>query len=116
MTNVYQFPKSKIVRDVPQDMEEVEKIRTKGKKNYADGMAEELTVIVLTEMENFGMETTHPGFQKDFIFLNDVIKCAIYRSMGLSHGLHEFIDEHVEVVNMAEADLLEEDIDTETDK
>jgi hypothetical protein len=95
MTNVFSFPKDKIVREVPINIEEVEKVKEKGKQNYADGMSEEIAASLLVELENFGVDTARTDFNKDFVFLADVIKCLIYRNMDLSHGLQTFIDENV---------------------
>ena len=116
MSNVFKFPESKIVREIPPNVEEVEKIKTKGKQNYADGMAEDLAVFMLTELENFGVDTTPIEFQKDFIFLTDVIRCAIYRSMGLEHGLHSFIDEHVEIVDRRDKILIDEEVEEDNNE
>ena len=100
MTNVFEFPKDKIVREVQPNLEEVEKFKEKGKQNYADGMAEEISAFLLVEMENFGIDTNTKEFNKDFAFLHDVIKCVIYRNMNLTHGLHSFIDEHVQIIEL----------------
>jgi hypothetical protein len=77
-------------------------------------MAEDLAVFMLTELENFGVDTSPIEFQKDFIFLTDVIRCAIYRSMGLEHGLHDFIDEHVEIVDRRDKILIDEELEEDT--
>lgn len=102
MTNVFEFPKDKIVREVPLGIEEVEKAKEKGKQNYADGMTEEISTFILAELENFGVDTSTKEFTKDFIFLNDVVKCLIYRNMGLQHSLQNFIDEHVQIVELVD--------------
>ncbi len=98
MTNVFEFPKDKIVREVQPNIEEIEKVKEKGKQNYADGMSEEIAASLLIELENFGIDTTAKEFTNDFAFLHDVIKCLIYRNMGLEHGLQSFIDENVQIV------------------
>jgi hypothetical protein len=109
MTNVFEFPKSKIVREVPLDIEEVEKAKEKGKQNYADGMTEEISTFILAELENFGIDAEAKEFTKDFIFLNDVVKCLIYRNMGLQHSLQNFIDEHVQIVELKDGNPIAED-------
>lgn len=98
MTTIVNFPTSRIVREIQPNIEEVEKAKEKGKQNYADGMAEEVTAFLLIELENFGLDTTKDNFNKDFAFLHDVIKCIIYRNMELKHGLQSFIDENVQIV------------------
>lgn len=110
MTNVFEFPKDKIVRELQPNIEEIEKVKEKGKQNYADGMAEEIAANLLIELENFGVDTTIKEFNKDFAFLHDVIKCIIYRNMNLKHGLQSFIDENVQIVELNVAnDTIEND-------
>ena len=111
MTNVFEFPKSKIVREFSPSIEEIEKTKEKGKQNYADGMSEEISAALLVELENFGVDSTRKDFNKDFIFLADVIKCLIYRNMGLEHGLQGFIDDNVIIVPSGQ----KTEVDTITD-
>lgn len=109
MTTIVKFPESRIVREVQPNLEEIEKVKEKGKQNYADGMTEEISTFILAELENFGVDTTAKEFTKDFIFLNDVVKCLIYRNMGLEHGLQNFIDEHVQIVELKTGNPIIED-------
>ena len=99
MTNVFQFPKDKIVRDAVVPIEEIEKAKEKGKMNYADGIVAEVSLGLLQELENYGIEieSEENGTSKDFIFLTDVLKSVIYRTMGLEHPLHSFVDENVAI-------------------
>jgi len=101
MTNVFQFPKDKIVRDNAMLIEEVEKVKEKGKVNYADGVAAEISQGLLEELENYGIDVvsddTGVGTSKDFIFLVDVLKSVIYRTMNIDHSLHSFVDDNVAI-------------------
>ena len=126
MTNVFEFPKDKIVRDVPIIIEELEKAKEKGKMNYADGVVSEISQGLFEELENYGIDvagenTEETGMSKDFIFLTDVLKSLIYRTMGIDHSLHSFVDENVAVFSsekdynefLEKMDVDEEIIDTE---
>jgi len=99
MTNVFEFPKSKIVREVPPNIEEVEAAKEKGKQKYADGIVAEVATGLLGELENYGIELEDDkgSMSKDFLFMVDVLKSIVYRNMGLKHSLHEFVDENVSV-------------------
>lgn len=114
--NVLEFPKDKIFREAPTNIEAVEKVKEKGKQNYADGMSEEIAASLLIELENFGVDTARKDFNKDFVFLADVIKCLIYRNMDLSHGLQSFIDENVMIIpsNSIVEEIDESEIEDET--
>lgn len=97
MTNVFKFPEHKIVREVPVPIEEVEKAKEKGRQNYADGVVGEICLNLYAELENYGVDSNSEEFNKDFLFLSDVLKAIVYRSMSLEHSLHKFIDENVTI-------------------
>lgn len=99
MTNVFKFPESKIVREVPINVEEVEKAKEKGRQKYADGIVAEVATGLLAELENYGidLESESGQMSKDFLFLTDVLKSVIYRNMDLKHSLHDFVDENVAI-------------------
>lgn len=109
MTTIVNFPTNRIVREVQPNIEEVEKAKEKGKQNYADGISEEITASLLIELENFGIDTSAKEFNKDFAFLHDVVKCLIYRNIGLSHGLQSFIDENVQIIEVVKEQLDNDD-------
>ena len=99
MTNVFKFPEHKIVREVPVNVEELEKQKEKGKQKYADGIVAEVALGLLAELENYGVELEDEKgkMSKDFLFLTDVLKSVIYRNMDLKHSLHDFVDDNVEI-------------------
>jgi hypothetical protein len=99
MTNVFEFPKSKIVRDVPINIEEIEKAKEKGKKQYADGIVSEIGSGLIAELENYGidLDDEEGGLNKDFLFLTDVLKSVVYRNMNIDHPLHTFVDDNVSI-------------------
>jgi hypothetical protein len=99
MTNVFEFPKDKIFREVAPNVEEVEKAKEKGKQKYADGIVAEVATGLLGELENYGidLEDEKGAMSKDFLFMVDVLKSIVYRNMGIKHSLHEFVDENVSV-------------------
>lgn len=99
MTTIVNFPTSRIVREVQPNIEEVEKAKEKGKQKYADGIVAEVATGLLAELENYGidLESEDGKFNKDFLFLTDVLKSVIYRNMDIKHPLHEFVDENVAI-------------------
>lgn len=104
MKKVIDFPKSKIVRDTSVPIPELEEMKLKGKQNFADSIVAELVANLHVELENYGVDTEAPTFNKDFIFLMDVLKSVIYRNMKLEHGLHQFIDKTVKIYTRTEDD------------
>jgi predicted AlkP superfamily pyrophosphatase or phosphodiesterase len=93
---VIEFPKNKVVRDLP---EEVHKARqAKADQKFADSVVDELSGIVITELDNYGVEVTNKVFAKDFILVVDALRASVYRQFELEHHLHDFIDENVKII------------------
>jgi hypothetical protein len=102
MTNVFEFPKNKIVREVQPHIEEIEAAKEKGRQNFADGILVDFIDGTLSLLENYGIETEGPEFEKDFSFTVEAIKSTIYRSLSLKHHLHDFIEKSVIIVKKGE--------------
>lgn len=102
MTNVFEFPKSKIVREIQPPIEEIEAAKEKGRQNFADGILSDFIDGTLSLLENYGIDTEGPEFEKDFSFTVESIKATIYRSLALKHHLHDFIEKSVMVVKKGE--------------
>ena len=95
--NVVEFPKSKIVRDIPHNLEKIEEMKKNSLQNFADSICSNVSDTVIGELSEYGIDVTDDNFIRDFIFMNAILSAAIYRSVGLEHDLHEFIDEQVNI-------------------
>jgi hypothetical protein len=98
MTNVFKFPENKIVREIPVNIEEIEAAKEKGKQNYAEDIAVDFAESMLAVLDSYGIDQDTENFDKDLAFTVESIRAMIYRSLGLKHHLHNFIDEHVSVL------------------
>jgi hypothetical protein len=96
--NVFKFPEHKIVREIPPQVEEVERAKEKGKQNYAEDIAMDFAESILAVLDSYGIDQDTKHFDKDFSFTIESIRAMIYRSLSLDHHLHEFIDEHVSIL------------------
>lgn len=114
MTKVVEFPKSKIVRELPPNLPEIEKAKEKSLLNFADSIVDDITTSIFEEFENYGLNTDTDKFAKDFSFSTDALRATVYRLLDIKHHLHEFIDTNIEVKKMSEIrKTLEEDDDME---
>jgi len=93
--NIVQFPKDKIVREALPDIEELNRVREKSIKNFADTVIEDMSSNILFELGNYGIDTESEAFIKDFHFLVDTMTATIYRTLSVDHPLHRFMDENV---------------------
>jgi hypothetical protein len=113
--NVVQFPKSKIVREPSPDDDVVKEFKLKGLFNYADGIVDDIVEIMVTEIENHGVDTDSNVFLRDFSMAADALRATIYRQFDLQHNLHNFIDENVTVINRETGKVIKtiKDLDSE---
>lgn len=96
--NVFKFPEHKIVREVPPQIEEIEKAKEKGKQNYAEDIINDFAESMLGALDSYGIDQDGKNFDKDLSFAVEAIRAMIYRSLSLEHHLHDFVDSHVSVL------------------
>lgn len=115
MKNVVEFPKNKIVRAAPIHVEAIAAAQEKALQNHADTIVDELIEGLVAEIENYGVTIEDKAFMRDFSLTADALRASIYRSFGLDHQLHSFIDNNVKMMNRLTGELIDEDdlIDTE---
>ena len=101
--NVFKFPEHKIVREVPPQIEEIEKAKEKGKQNYAEDIITDFAESMLGALDSYGIDQDGKNFDKDLSFAVEAIRAMIYRSLALEHHLHDFVDTHVSVLKRDEA-------------
>ena len=101
-TNILEFPKSKIVRDPLPDSDELKKMKKKSVKNLADSLTAEVCDTLLSHFDNYGIDTDNETFVKDFIFLSSIVAATIYRTLGVDHEFHDFIDAMVSVEDLVD--------------
>ena len=92
-----QFPPSKIVR-TNFDHDQLEKMKERGLQNYADMLVSEITDVVLTELDNCGIEIETDQFSRDMFLATGIITATVYRALGLEHPYQKLVDETVKVV------------------
>lgn len=101
-SNVVAFPRNKIVRDTSLDTAAVNKMKEKSVQNFADAITVEVSDIILFELENVGVDTESAEFTKDFYFMCAILSALVYRSVGIEHHFHSFIDDHVSLAEVKE--------------
>lgn len=116
MTKIVEFPKSKIFREVPPNIEEIEKAREKGIIKHAESIVEDFQINMLEAMENYGIDIDSDFFLKDMSIVTDFIRAAIFRSFKIEHPLHNFVDNNVTLIKRSEVFKdLEDDDEEEID-
>lgn len=103
---VIEFPKHKVVRDVPE--EHLIARQAKADQKLADAIVDDITGMIITELDNCMVEVEKKQFSKDFVLVADALKACVYRSFGIDHHLHDFIDNNVKLIEGSESMTKEE--------
>lgn len=110
---VIEFPKHKVVRDVPGDV--LEERNRKADQKMADALVDDMAGLIATELDNFDIDVQSKGFAKDFIVVVDALKAAIYRQFGLEHHFHDFTDKNISIIDADFGSLTKEQIQDKID-
>ena len=102
MTNIFKFPENKIVREIPPQIEEIEKAKEKGKQNYAEEIIVDLAENLLGALDSYGLDQDSKHFDKDFSFAMEAFRALIYRTLSINHHLHDFIETSVSLLKKDE--------------
>jgi len=102
MTNIFKFPENKIVREIPPQIEEIEKAKEKGKQNYAEEILVDLAENLLASLDSYGLDQDSKHFDKDFSFAMEAFRALIYRTLSIDHHLHDFIETSVSLLKKDE--------------
>lgn len=94
---VIQFPSNKVVREIPAEVH-IER-KAKADQKLADSIVDEITGLIITELDNYYVEVQAKQFSKDIILVADALKACVYRSFGIPHHLHEFIDKNITLID-----------------
>jgi hypothetical protein len=110
---VIQFPKHKVVRDVPGEV--LEERNRKADQKMADALVDDMAGLIATELDNFDVDVQSKSFAKDFIVVVDALKAAIYRQFGLEHHFHDFTDKNISIIDADFGTLTKEEIQDKID-
>lgn len=97
---IFEFPKDRIVRSVQSKHEEIEKMKAKSLRNYADALSDEMIDNLIGDFDGYGVDVDTDSFTKDLIFLKTALTASIYRSVGMEHPMHPLIDRTVTITKI----------------
>ena len=103
---VIEFPKHKVVRDIPGDV--IEERNRRADQKMADSIVTELTAIILTEMDNYNIDIEEEMFAKDLILTVDALRATVYRQFGFEHHLHPYIEKNIKIISKKDAEAMED--------
>ena len=102
---VIEFPKHKVVRDVPGEV--LEERARRADMKMADAIVSDITAMIVTELDNFYVSVEDESFTKDLVLVVDAIRATVYRQFGFEHHLHPFIEDNITIISKADAKAME---------
>lgn len=102
---VIEFPKHKVVRDIPGQV--LEERARRADQKMADAIVEELTGIIISELDNYDVEIEEDSFTRDLILVVDSLRATVYRQFGFEHHLHPFIEKNIKIISKKDVEQME---------
>jgi hypothetical protein len=103
---VIEFPKHKVVRDLPGNV--MEERQRRADQKMADSIVEELTSIIITELDNYNVNIEDESFTKDLVLTVDALRATVYRQFGFEHHLHPYIEKNIKIISKKDAEAMED--------
>jgi hypothetical protein len=103
---VIEFPKHKVVRDVPGNV--LEERQKRADQKMADSIVTEITSIIITELDNYYVSVEDESFTKDLVLVVDALRAAVYRQFGFEHHLHPYIEKNIKIISKKDAEAMED--------
>ena len=103
---VIEFPKHKVVRDLPGNV--IEERQRRADQKMADSIVEELTGIIITELDNYNVNIEDESFTKDLVLVVDALRATVYRQFGFEHHLHPYIEKNIKIISKEDAEAMED--------
>lgn len=99
MSNIVEFPKTRVVREVLSS-DEIEKAKERQTRKFADDIVNGIGEVLYQDIESSGVNTDGKDFDNDFSFLMETLRATVYRGLSLPHHFHKFIDENISIVKV----------------
>lgn len=91
-SNILSFPKEKIVREPVLDSAILKDLEDKSTLLFAEEAAATFMEDLMSSIAETGIDITDPILIKDSTFVFSVLRATIFRCLGISHPLQEFMD------------------------
>ena len=103
---VIEFPKHKVVRDIPGDV--IEERNRRADQKMADNIVTEVSAMIISELDNFLINVEDESFTKDLVLVVDSLRATVYRQFGFEHHLHPFIEKNMKIISKKDAERMED--------
>lgn len=103
--NLVKFPNSDF-QSFPTNVEESIEHLIMVRQDYCDEVCEDVMNAVTAVMSQYGFVVkSQENHIKDYVFLEEAVKAALYRYKRLDHGFHDIIDATISLTPEAAQEL-----------
>ena len=111
---VIEFPKHKVVRDIPGDV--IEERNRRADQKMADNIVTEVSAMIISELDNFLINVEDESFTKDLVLLVEALRATVYRQVGFEHYLHPYIEKNIKIISKKDAKAMEDMTEEQIEK
>ena len=90
--NVIEFPVKFKGQKTPIIIDDLDAVKMKEDLDFCDNLAEGLMINLIHNVGENGFDIKKDRFIGDISFLNEVVRGALYRQMGFTHPMQDFMD------------------------
>jgi len=102
MKNVIKFPLERQRKDLVSDQDHAKQLQH-NKMEFCTEIASHYGTLIYNKLSMHGFDTTTKEFAKDYYFMTNALKSALFRSVGLKDELQEIVDKHPEYEQFVES-------------
>ena len=86
----------------------MEERQRRADQKMADSIVEELTGIIITELDIYNVNIEDESFTKDLVLTVDALRATVYRQFGFEHHLHPYIEKNIKIISKKDAEAMED--------
>jgi len=109
MKNVIKFPIERQRKDLISQEEHANQL-VQNKKEFCTEIASHYGTLIYNKLSMHGFDTTTKEFAKDYYFMTNALKSALFRSVGIKDEMQDLVDNNPEIDKLIET-LPEEYLD-----
>jgi hypothetical protein len=102
MKNVIKFPIENTRKDLLSNKETEDQLRL-NKLDFVTEITAHYGTLIYNKLSMHGFDTNTKEFAKDYYFMTNALKSALFRSVGLKDDMQEIVDKHPEYEQFVES-------------
>lgn len=95
MKNVIKFPLERQRKDLVSDQDHAKQLQN-NKMEFCTEIASHYGTLIYNKLSMHGFDTTTKEFAKDYYFMTNALKSALFRSVGLKDDIQDVVDNNPE--------------------